>query len=165
MDITFSADEIFEMAEQIERNAAGFYKEAGGKTADKKIQKLFADLSAMEGGHCKIFQEMRKQLRPEDKETTAFDPDSEAILYLQSMADSHGTEGKKGRSGKLTGSESMKEIYETAINAEKDSVVFYTALKEMVPPGAGRDKVSEIIDEELGHLVMLKIQLGDIESN
>jgi rubrerythrin len=165
MDITFSADEIFEMAEQIERNAAGFYREASKKAAAKDVGKLFVDLAAMEDGHCQIFQEMRKKLSSEEKESTTFDPESEAIMYLQAMADSHGTEGKKGRGDKLTGDESIKEIFEIAINAEKDSVVFYTALKEMVPPGAGRDKVMEIIDEELGHLVMLKIQLNNLKGN
>jgi rubrerythrin len=165
MAITFSADEILEMAEQIERSAAGFYREAAGKTADAKVQKLFTDLALMEDGHCKIFQDMRKSLNAEDKEATTFDPNNEAILYLQAMADSHGTEGEKGRGEKLTGNEPMKEIYDIAINAEKDSVVFYTALKEMVPPGTGRDKVVEIIDEELGHLVMLKIQLANLKPN
>ena len=165
MDITFSADEIFEMAEQIERKAAGFYREAVRKTADKDVQKLFIDLAGMEDGHCKIFQEMRKRLGPEDKESTTFDPESEAILYLQAMADGHGTEGKKGRRNKLTGKETIKEIFQIAIDAEKDSVVFYTALKEMVAPGAGRDKVMEIIDEELGHLVLLKMQLANLEEN
>ena len=165
MNITFSADEIFEMAEQIERKAAGFYREAVRKTADKDVQKLFIDLAGMEDGHCKIFQEMRKHLGPEDKESTTFDPESEAILYLQAMADGHGTEGKKGRSNKLTGKETIKEMFQIDIDAEKDSVVFYTALKEMVPPGAGRDKVMEIIDEELGHLVLLKMQLANLEEN
>jgi rubrerythrin len=165
MAITFNADEIFEMAEQIERRAAGFYREAADKTTDKKVQKLFIDLAVMEDGHCKIFQEMRKSLSPENKESATFDPNSEAILYLQAMADSHGTEGKRRRGEKLTGKESIKEIFEIAIDAEKDSVVFYTALKEMVSTGPGKDKVGEIIDEELGHLVMLKIQLGGIKSD
>jgi rubrerythrin len=38
-------------------------------------------------------------------------------------------------------------------------VVFYTAIKELVETGAGRDKVEEIISEELGHLAVLKQQL------
>jgi hypothetical protein len=42
-------------------------------------------------------------------------------------------------------------------------VVFYTALKELVAPGTGRDKVESIIEEELGHLVLLKIQLANLE--
>jgi len=159
MAITFNADEIFEMAEQIERRAAVFYREAAGKTADAKVQKLFNDLAVMEDGHCQIFQEMRKSLSPEDKDSATFDPNNEAILYLQAMADSHGTEGKKGREVKLTGKESVKEIFEIAITAEKDSVVFYTAIKEMVKLTAGRDKVEAIIVEEMGHLAILKHQL------
>jgi rubrerythrin len=165
MNITFSADEIFEMAEQIERNATGFYGDAAKKATDKDAKKLFTDLAVMENSHLKIFQQMRKQLKSEEKESTTFDPESEAIMYLQTMADGHGTEGKKGRNEKLTGNEMINEIFQIGINAEKDSVVFYTALKEMVPPGTGRDKVMEIIDEELGHLVLLKMQLANLEEN
>jgi rubrerythrin len=162
MAVTFNVDEIFEMAEQIERNAAGFYRDAVRKTIDKKVQKLFTDLAAMEDGHCKIFQEMRKGLGPEEKESATFDPESEAVLYLQAMADSHGTEGKKSRTDKMTGNESVKDIFGIAIAAEKDSVVFYTAIKELVDAGTGRDKIDEIISEELGHLAVLKMQLAGL---
>jgi len=159
MAIAFNLDEIFEMAEQIERNAAKFYYEAAKRASDGEVQKLFINLAAMEDGHMKIFQDMRKQLGPEEKEQSTFDPDSEAVLFLQAMADGHGTEGKKGRGEKLTGNESMWEILNIAVAAEKDSVVFYTAIKELVETGAGRDKVEAIIREELGHLAVLKQQL------
>jgi rubrerythrin len=162
MAITFNADEIFEMAEQIERGAAGFYREAAKKTGDKAVQKLFGDLASMEDNHCQIFQEMRTKLGPSEKEQQTFDPQNQAIQYLQAMAESHGTEGKKSRTEKLNGNESMMDIYGIAINAEKDSVVFYTALKELVSKDAGRDRVEEIIDEELGHLVLLKMQLANL---
>ncbi|MBN2019652.1 MAG: ferritin family protein [Sedimentisphaerales bacterium] len=161
MAITFNLDEIFEMAEQIERNAAKFYHEASKKASDKKIIKTFIDLAAMEDGHMKTFQDMRKALSPEEKDTTAFDPENQAVLYLQAMADSHGTEGKKERDVMLTGSESLREVFEIAITAEKNSVVFYTALKELVEQ-TGRDKVDTIINEELGHLALLKLHLASI---
>ena len=163
MAITFNADEIFEMAEQIERNAAGFYREAAKRAYDKAVQKLFVDLAAMEDNHMQIFQQMRSQLGPGEKEQETFDPENQAILYLQAMADSHGTEGKKSRTEKLTGRESMQEIFKIAIDAEKDSIVFYTALKELVAPGAGRDQIDAIIDEELGHLTLLKLQSANLE--
>jgi rubrerythrin len=54
-------------------------------------------------------------------------------------------------------------MFEIAVAAEKDSVVFYTAIKELVAPGIGRDKVDAIIDEELGHLVVLKLQLASLK--
>ncbi len=108
----------------------------------------------MEDGHLKIFQEMRKQLDASDREPTTFDPDNEAALYLQAMAASHGIEGKKDRLTKLSGNETIKEIFEIAVNAEKNSIVFYTALKNFVS-ATGRDKVDTIISEELGHLAIL----------
>jgi rubrerythrin len=161
MAISFNVDEIFEMAEQIERNAAGFYREAAKRAFDGAAQKKFIDLASMEDGHLKIFQEMHKQLNPQDREQSTFDPDSEAVMYLQAMADSHGTEGKKDRRTKLTGKESIKEIFEIAVDAEKNSIVFYTALKEIVS-ATGRDKVDAIISEELGHLAILKTQLTQL---
>lgn len=163
MAVTFNVDEIFEMAEQIERKAAIFYREAAKRAYDKAVQKLFVDLAVMEDNHMQIFQQMRAQLGPEQKVQETFDPENQAILYLQAMADSHGTEGKKSRTEKLTGNESMQEIFKIAIDAEKDSVVFYTALKELVAPGAGRDQVEAVIGEELGHLALLKLQSANLK--
>jgi rubrerythrin len=161
MAISFNLDEIFEMAEQIEKNGASFYREAARKTGDKATQKTFANLAAMEDGHLKIFSEMRKQLDASGKEPTSFDPDNEAAFYLQAMAASHGIEGKKDRLTKLSGEETIREIFEIAVNAEKNSIVFYTALKDIVS-ATGRDKVDTIISEELGHLAILKIQLAQL---
>ena len=158
MAISFNLDEIFEMAEQIEKNGANFYREAAKKVSDKKTRDMFIALAGMEDGHFKIFQEMRKQLGASDKEPTSFDPDNEAAFYLQAMAAGHGVEGKKDRTTKLTGNETIREIFEIAVSAEKNSIVFYTALKEIVS-ATGRDKVDTIISEELGHLAILKIQL------
>ena len=158
MAISFNLDEIFEMAEQIEKNGADFYREAAKKVSDKKTRDMFVALAGMEDGHLKIFSEMRKQLGASDKEPASFDPDNEAAFYLQAMAASHGVEGKKDRTTKLTGSETIREIFEIAVNAEKNSIVFYAALKDIVS-AAGRDKVDTIISEELGHLAILKMQL------
>jgi rubrerythrin len=159
MAVTFNVDEIFEMAEQIENNAGKFYREAAEKASDNTVRKMFLDLAMMEDSHLRIFQEMRKQLGPAEKESGTFDPDNEAVLYLQAMADSRGTEGKKGPADKLTGKESIREILEIAVGAEKNSVVFYTGLKDLVDVKAGKDKVEAIIKEEFGHLVVLNQQL------
>ena len=81
------------------------------------------------------------------------------MLYLQVIADGHGFEGKKSVTDKLTGKESKREILEIAVEAEKNSVVFYSGLKELVSVNAGRDKVEKIIREELGHLALLRTYL------
>ena len=162
MGMAFNADEIFEMAEQIERNGARFYHEVALKAPDKAMREMFLNLAAMEDGHLRTFQQMRQGLSDQEKGGTTFDPDNEAALYLQAMADTKGFEGMKTQTQKLTGKESMEELFEVAIEAEKNSVVFYVGLKGMVEARAGRDKVENIIREEVGHAAQLRRELAAI---
>jgi rubrerythrin len=160
--MAFNADEIFEMAEQIERNGARFYREVAARAPDRKMKEMFLNLASMEDGHLRTFQEMRQGLSDQEKGGTTFDPDNEASLYLQAMADTKGFEGMKSPTQKLTGKESMEELFEIAIEAEKNSVLFYVGLKGMVAERAGRDKVENIIREEVGHAAQLRRQLAVI---
>ena len=155
MSITFSADEIFEMAEDIERNGAKFYREAAEKSHDKQTRKFLLDLAAMEDGHDTVFAEMRQALSNRDWEPTTFDPDNETAHYLQAMTEAHGTEGKISTDFKLTGHESITDIINIGINAERNSVCFYTGLKDLVPSAAGKEQVDKIIREELSHIAIL----------
>lgn len=163
MGITFNADEIFEMAENIERDGAKFYRKAAKSAPDEKTKQLLIDLAAMEDGHLKTFQEMRKNLSPHEKEQMVFDPYNEAAMYLQTMAEGHGWEGRKSLTEQLTGKEKIEDILKIAIDAENNSVVFYTGLKELVPLRAGRDKVEAIIKEELGHIATLNRTLAALK--
>jgi len=159
MGVTFNADEVFEMAEQIERNGATFYRQAAEKVADQGMKDMFLSMASMEDGHLQTFQQMRRELGGQEKEPTSFDPYNEATLYLQTMADSKGSEGMKSPTEMLTGEESPKELLEIAIGAEKNSVLFYVGLKDLVAAQAGRDKVDGVIREEVKHVADLKRQL------
>lgn len=159
MSVTFNANEVFEMAEQIERNGAKFYREAAGKTSSQEIKDLFLNMATMEDGHLQTFQEMRKELAAQEKAETVFDPYNEATLYLQTMADGKGSEGMKSPTEKLTGNESPQELLEIAIAAEKNSVLFYVGLKDLVTAKAGRDRIESIIREEVKHVADLRRQL------
>jgi rubrerythrin len=152
MGITFNADEVFEMAEEIERNAARFYREASEKASEKDVSTMLLDLAAMEEGHEKTFAQMRKELSQSEKEPTTFDPENEVAQYLQTLADFHGTEGKVSPTEKLSGQESMTETLKIALQAEKNSIAFYVGIKDLVPNKAGKDKIQAIIIEEMAHV-------------
>ena len=162
MPITFNANEIFEMAEEMERNGALFYRKAAENASDEETKKMLLDMADMEDGHLATFQEMRKELSGQEKGWTVFDPDNQSVLYLQAMADARGFEGKITPTKELTGSETPKEILETALNSEKESIVFYFGLKGMVSVKAGRDKVEAIIIEELSHITTLLNKLKSL---
>lgn len=159
MSTAFNADEVFEMAEQIERNGAKFYREAAAKAANREVREMFLNMASMEDGHLRVFHEMRKDLTEQEKGETAFDPYNEATLYLQALADSKGFEGMKSPTVKLTGKESVTELLEIAIGAEKNSVLYYVGLKDLVPAEAGRDKIEAIIREEVRHIADLRRRL------
>jgi rubrerythrin len=163
MGITFNADEIFEMAEDIERDAAKFYRQAAKSAVDEKTKQMLLGLADMEDKHLATFQEMRKGLSAREKEEMVFDPNNEAAMYLQTMAEGRGWEGKKSLTETLTGNEKIEDILKIAIDAENNSVVFYTGLKELVPAKVGKDKVEAIIKEELGHVAVLNQQLAALK--
>ncbi len=153
MTYDFNADEIFEMAEQIERNGALFYRKAAESVDDPAGKKLLLDFAAMEDVHEKTFAALRKDLSEKDKAATTFDPEGEAALYLRALADARVFFEKK------IDTSSMKEILMAAILAEKDSIVFYLGMKEMVPEKFGKTKIDAIIKEEMSHIKLLSNRL------
>lgn len=163
MVITFTADEIFEIAEQIEKNAVEFYSEAAKRSTDKDTKKLLLEMSTTEDGHLKIFQHMRKELGAEEEMAT-FDPDRRSAAYLQTMADARTWEGRINPMQELSGNETTRQILDIALDAEKEMVVFYFGLKDLVSAKAGKDMVEKIIIEELGHISELLVKLKSLVS-
>jgi len=163
MSITFNAIEIFEMAEQIERNGVKFYTKAAGIIQDKDTRKFLLDLSAMEKEHEKTFADMRGRISPKERELVTFDPENEVTLYLQAMADGHVFDIKNDLSKKLSSSHSVRDILSMAIEAERDSIVFYLGLKDFVPSEAGKEKVEAIIKEERSHIITLSRKLKSLK--
>ena len=153
MSYDFNADEIFEMAEQIERNGASFYRKAAKSIDDPAEKKLLLGLAAMEDEHEKTFADLRAGLSEKEKTATAFDPEGEASLYLRALADTRVFFEKK------IDTTSMEEILKEAILAEKDSIVFYLGMKEMVPENLGETKIDAIIKEEMAHIKLLSGKL------
>ncbi len=163
MSLTFNADEIFEMAEEIERNGARFYRKAAEGAKDADTQKFLTDMAVMEDGHLDIFQKMRQQLADNDKVPVAYDPDDQTALYLQSMADARGYEGKISPSIELTGTEELSDVLSIAISAERNSVVFYVGLKTLVKSESGKEQVDKIIHEEMAHIATLQKNLVSLQ--
>ena len=145
----FNAHEIFEMAEQIERNGAAFYKSASEATDEASAEDFLSSLSEMEREHEKTFARLKSELSDKDKASTIFDPEGEAAQYLSALA------GAKVFFEKEIDTSSMKEVLKSALTAEKDSIVFYLGMKEMVSEKHGKDRIDQIIREEMGHIKLL----------
>jgi rubrerythrin len=164
MAIVFNADEIFEMAIRIENNGAAFYRKAASLQSDTKNQKFLEGLANMEDQHQKIFTEMRTTLTQKDKDPKVFDPYNEVSQYLTAMADTMGGEGSPSVADSLTGDETLEDILRTAVGLEKDAILFYLGIKDLIPHQSGQDRIDEIIKEELRHVVQLSNLLEKLET-
>ncbi len=80
------------------------------------------------------------------------------------MADTHGGEGSPSAADSLAGTETMEDILHTAIGLEKESVLFYLGLKDMVQPKYGLERIDEIIREERSHIAQLTSLLGSLKT-
>ena len=164
MSVIFNADEIFEMAEQVERNGAQFYRRAVEITDDSTVRDNLMRLAEMEDQHEITFASMRVEFSSGERSETVFDPDNQIQLYLRAMADGHVFDTQSDPSEKLSGEVSLEEIVQTAIGLEKDSIIFYLGLRDMVPKNLGKDKINDIIKEEMGHITDLSEQLRALKT-
>jgi rubrerythrin len=123
MSIFFNPDEVLEMAEQIERNGARFYRQAAQGAQDVGVRELLQGLAAMEDGHEKLFAKMRANLKKEEIDFNA----------------------------------------DVAIDLEKESIVFYLGMKNGVNNKTYRDRIEEIIKEEMKHIVSLSATLSSLK--
>lgn len=153
MSFDFNADEIFEMALEIERNGAKFYRSAAENISDSDKKQLLLQLAAMEDEHEETFNKMKKQLSTDEKVVATFDPQGDAEGYLRALADTRVFYEKK------IDNTSLKEIFKAAITAEKDSIVFYLGMKDVVPAHLGRNRLDDIIKEEMDHIRLLSNEL------
>jgi rubrerythrin len=149
----FNANEILQMAEQIERNGADFYRKSSQKIQDPVGSELLLSLADMEDQHEETFASLRSKLTADEKAQTVFDPDGETVRYLKALADS------KVFFEKTIDTDSMEGILKEAITTEKDSILFYLGIKDLVPETLGRDRVDQIIKEEMSHINLLTKEL------
>ncbi len=164
MGIKFSADEIFEMAIRIEQNGANYYRAAAAQFQRiARAATLLTELAGWEEGHRIIFAALREDLRESERTKTMFDPEDETGRYLQAMADGTIFNVELEPAKRLTGKEHVVDVLRMAVGMEKDSIIFYLGLRDLVPADRGRDKVDAIIKEEMSHIGFLSRELGALK--
>lgn len=162
MSIKFSADEVLEMAGRIETKGAKFYRAAA--KIHVAVRDLLIQIAQQEDQHFATFAEMRKKLSASEKESTTYDPYGESDLYLKAMVDGYAFDINEEPAELLTGRESLNDVFRMAIGLEKDSIVFYLGLGDMVPPAFGKERINEIVKEEMRHIAWLSNKRTELKA-
>ena len=160
MSISLNAIEVFEIAERIERNSVNFYSKAAEAFSDESLSEVLLNLAEFEKEHVKSYANMRKQISDKELDIVTFDPENEIALYLQKIADSQVFNPQKDPAEQLKDKAMIKDILNYAIDSEKNSIIFYLGLKKYISAPAGKNKVDEIINEEMNHITELNLRLS-----
>ena len=153
----FNANDILEIAKQIEINGAKYYREAANRVDENKHKQFLMGLAEMEDTHEKTFADMQQSLEGSEIATMTYDPENESALYLKALADTRVFFEKDQPET------TMKGILASAITAEKDSISFYLGMKELISEKMGKSKIDDIIKEEMSHIRMLAGELMEFE--
>ncbi len=162
MNPEFNAHKILEIAEQIERNGVRFYRNAARLFEDRQIRNMFNNLATWEAKHQEVFAAMREKLPPQGHQAETAGPDDPAAdpTAMAGLA-VFGIQPEAAE--KLTGKETRGQVLKMALEREKDSIVFYTGLKDFVPARRDRDKIAEIVTEEMRHIRILSESLDRLD--
>lgn len=162
MSIFFSVREAVEMAISTERSGQAFYQTASKLAREKSLEELFRGLAEEEEKHLKTFQGFYDTLK-ERPETTPYNWE-EAKLYLKALVDSRFFTGPDTAINLAREAKDELEAIDSAINFEKDTLLFFYEMLEVVKPG-DRDLVKKIIGEEKKHIRRLSTMKGKLTSN
>ncbi|MEJ5348584.1 MAG: ferritin family protein [Desulfosoma sp.] len=150
----FSAEEVLKMAVRIEKNGENYYRDAARMQKDPLLRKILLDLAEDEARHGVWFENLRERLgKPEGEELWVREISGD---LLQSMIGDQSFSLKEVDPAHL---DSVAKILETALEFEKDTILFYDMLTGFMDEGESARALQEIIEEEKLHVEILEARL------
>ena len=155
MSKAFTVAEIFDVAIHIERRGAVFYEKAAKQVTKPALRRTLLTMAKAEEGHMQRFADLRKTFVDVEGAGKRFEPDDAINHYLQSFAMKGVFNLKQDAAHALAEQPGMRDILQFAIERERDSIMFYTGIREAIPKKTDRKWVEVIIYEEMAHLGFL----------
>ncbi len=152
----FTLKDVLEIAVNLEKNGRKFYEEAMVRVKDPTVLDLLRQLRDQELHHLETFRRLR-DLHVRDTNVRDVSPRGMEDFVRDSMSGRLLSWNEKPA---IDGSQSYREILESALEFEQDSVTFFRFMSEMVDGGEEKRVVDLIIREELAHVERLAGQVA-----
>ncbi|MFW6082664.1 MAG: ferritin-like domain-containing protein [Chloroflexota bacterium] len=152
----FAASQALDMAVKLEENGEAFYRAAAETRSENELQELFEDLAGRERSHRQVFERMAAEVEEAPEPPPAEVGDYASFLEV---ALNHAVFSGPDKALSIAEeAEDRTAVLRAAMGFEKDTLLFYYDLREMVGE-KDRDVVSDIIREEKQHLQRLAKQV------
>ena len=149
MSIQYSAPEVMEMAVQTEKGGKAFYEAVAAQTRDEQLKSLFRFLAHEESKHIAVFEDIARSV----KVSPAEEPYNweDVVPYLRSVTESRYFLGPDKALSLAQESRDSATALGHALAFEKETLVFYVQLRDMVSEH-NRRVVDRLITEESAHV-------------
>jgi len=140
-------NEVVNFAIEREIESYNLYEELAGKVDNAEAKNLFKVLMDEELSHRRLYSTLLTTI--EAKQSPGVQEDEEYAAYMKTLIDSQ----RRVKKPEIDMANLM-EILDFAIAREKDAVLFYVGLENVVPD-VDKSTVKTIIKEEGNHIVKL----------
>jgi rubrerythrin len=149
MPVQYSAPEVMEMAVQTEKGGKLFYETVAAQQKDARLKGLFEFLAGEEANHITTFEQIARAV----KVAPAEEPYNweEVIPYLRAMTESRYFLGSGTALALAKESATPLDALKNAMAFEKETLVFYIQVRDMVSQH-NRAAVDKLINEEKAHV-------------
>ena len=152
----FQASDVIKAAVEIETRGEKFYKHLADHATDPETRALFEHLRTEESRHREVFRAMGERLEP--FQIPAGADEAEYLAYLNVMLDNHELFMPMTV---MSAGQNRQEAIHIAMRFEKDTMLFFMEMREMVPQSK-RAVIDQCVDEERGHLKLLTKMLPPV---
>ena len=164
MSILFNAGEIFDIAIQIERNGSAFYRAAAEAVADATARAELLELAKMEDGHEVVCKVLKDQMIAAAEPPEWTEDEQEAARYLENFTSGKVFDMTIPTSLQISEKTALREILESALQRERDSIAFFAGMQTLVPAAQGAAKISAILLQEMGHVTLIGKRLAELDA-
>ncbi len=152
----FHANEIAEAAVEIERKGQAFYIRVAAMVENEEVKKLFEHLAKEEAKHEVIFSNLKDRLG--EVELPAWSTEAEYAEYVDALITSHTLFNDELVTKYVENATDAESAIHLAMSFEKDTLLFFMEMKELVPDSE-KEAVQSCSDEERLHLRQLRAML------
>lgn len=151
----FSAYEIIDIAEKLEKNGEKVYREAIAQTGDPSLKELLKWMADEEVVHAEWFSKLKSKVELDED----FDLIKETGGGL--VSDFVGEQSFSLREVDFSTIKGARELIEVFIEFERDTILFYEMLESFIIDEEIGKKLNRIMDEEKVHISKLQELLLD----
>lgn len=153
----FHANEIAKMAVTIEQKGQKFYQQAARSAKTSSVKELFVYLAEEESKHEAIFTALMESLGT--VELPAWSSQEEYAQYIDALIESHTLFVGEGPEKLVADAADEREVIRLAMSFEKDTVLFFMEMENLVPD-ADKPAVHQCVEEERLHIRRLAEMLA-----